>query len=48
MEPYPDRDEDPDVRSSSRGGIIAAVVIGGIFIIVVVLHLTAGISPHGP
>jgi hypothetical protein len=46
MEPYPDRDDQPETRTGSRGGVIVAVVIGGIFLVLVVLHLTVGISPH--
>jgi hypothetical protein len=46
MEPHPDQDE-PEAPSGSRGGVIAAVVIGGVFLIIVVLHLTVGVSPHG-
>jgi hypothetical protein len=47
MEPYPDREEQTEAGTGIRGWVIAAVVIGGIFLVVVVLHLTVGISPHG-
>jgi hypothetical protein len=46
MEPYPDQDDQPEAPTRSRGGVIAAVVIGGIVLVLVVLHLTVGISPH--
>jgi hypothetical protein len=48
MDPHPDRDEQSEARSGSRGGVIAAVVIGAIFLVIIVLHLTVGISPHSP
>jgi hypothetical protein len=47
MEPYPDRDEQPEGRTGGRGGVIVAVVIAAIFLGIVVLHLTVGVSPHG-
>jgi hypothetical protein len=48
MEPHPDREEQPEARPDSRGGIIAAVIIGTIFLIVVVLHLTGSMALHSP
>ena len=48
MEPYPDKDEQPEARTGGRGGVIAAVVIGAILLVIIVLHLTVGVSPHGP
>ena len=49
MEPHPDRDEQPEARTGSRGRVIAAVVIGAIFLIVVVVHLAGGgFAPHSP
>jgi hypothetical protein len=48
MEPHPDQEEQPEAGTSSRGAIIAAVIIGAIFLIVVVLHLTGGMALHRP
>jgi hypothetical protein len=48
VEPYPDREEQPDAGTGSRGRLVAAVVIGGIFLIVVVLHLAGAMSLHSP
>ncbi len=48
MEPYPDQEEQPETRTGSRGGVIAAVVIGGIFLVIVVLHLAGAMSLHSP
>jgi hypothetical protein len=31
-----------------RSSVIVAVAVGCIFLILVVLHLTVGVSPHGP
>ena len=47
MEPYPDKDERPEAGTGGRSGVIAAVVIGAILLVVIVLHLTVGVSPHG-
>jgi hypothetical protein len=47
MDPHPDREDQPEARTGSRGTVIAAVVIGAILLLVVVLHLTTGVSPHG-
>ena len=47
MEPHPEQDEEPEAGTGSRGGVVAAVVIGAILLVIVVLHLTAGLSPHG-
>jgi hypothetical protein len=46
MEPHPDREEQPEARTGSRSGVVAAVVIGGILIIVIVVHLTVGLTLH--
>jgi hypothetical protein len=46
MEPHPDREEEPEARADGRGGLIAAVVIGGIFLIIIVVHLTVGLTLH--
>jgi hypothetical protein len=48
MEPHPDQDEQPEPGSGSRGGVIAGVVIGGVFLILVVLHLVGAMSLHSP
>jgi hypothetical protein len=48
MEPYPDQDDQPEGRTGSRGGVIAAVVIGAIFLVLIVLHLTGGMALHRP
>ena len=47
-EPHPDRDEQPEAGTGSRGGLVAAVVIGAIFLIIVVLHLAGAMSLHSP
>jgi hypothetical protein len=47
MEPHPDQDEKPEHGSGNRGGLIAAIVIGAIVLIFVVLHLIAALSLHG-
>ena len=48
MEPHPDRDEQPESRTGSRAGVIAALVVGGIFLVIVVLHLAGAMSLHSP
>ena len=48
MEPHPDQDDQPEAGTGSRGGAIAAVVVGGIFLVIVVLHLTGSMSLHSP
>jgi len=47
MEPHPDQEEQPEAGTGGRGGVIAAVVIGGIFLILVVLHLVGAMALHG-
>jgi hypothetical protein len=47
MEPHPDQDDQPEPRSSNRGGLIAGIVIGVVVVIFVVLHLVAALSLHG-
>jgi hypothetical protein len=47
MEPHPDQEELPEAGTGSRGRVITAVVIGGIFLILVVLHLVGGMALHG-
>jgi hypothetical protein len=47
MEPYPDREEQPEAGTTSPGGVIAAVVIGAIFLTLVVLHLVGAMALHG-
>jgi hypothetical protein len=47
IESYPEHEDRPEAGSHGRGRVIAAVVIGAIFLILVVLHLTVGMSPHG-
>jgi hypothetical protein len=47
-EPHPDREERPEAGTDSRGELVAAVVIGAIFLIVVVLHLAGAMSLHSP
>jgi hypothetical protein len=48
MEPYPDQDDQPEARTGNRGRVIAAVVIGGILLVLIVLHLTGGMALHRP
>jgi hypothetical protein len=47
MEPYPDREEQPEPGTTTRGGVIAAVVIGAILLILVALHLLGAMTLHG-
>jgi hypothetical protein len=47
MEPHPEHEDRPEAGSEGHGPVIAVVVIGAIFLILVVLHLTVGMSPHG-
>jgi hypothetical protein len=47
MEPHPDNEEQPAAGAGKRGGVIAAVAIGAIFLILVVLHLVGAMSLHG-
>jgi hypothetical protein len=47
MEPHPEQDDQPEDGTGGRGGVIAAVVIGAIFLILVALHLAGGMSLHG-
>jgi hypothetical protein len=46
MEPHPDQDEQPEARTPSRGAIVAAIVIGLVFLVIVVLHLTGAMALH--
>jgi hypothetical protein len=48
MEPHPDQDEQPEAGTGSRGGVIAAVVIGAILLVIVVLHVVGAMSLHSP
>jgi hypothetical protein len=48
MEPHPDQDDQPDTRTGSRGGLIAAVVIATIVTILIALHLAGAMSLHSP
>jgi hypothetical protein len=48
MEPHPDQEEQPEAGTRSRGGVVAAVVVGAIFMILVVLHLAGSMSLHSP
>ena len=47
MEPHPDHEERSEAGTGSRGKVIAAVVIGAIFLILLVLHLVGAMSLHG-
>jgi hypothetical protein len=47
MEPHPDQEEQPEAGSRSRGGVVA-VVVGAVFVLLVVLHLTGSMSLHSP
>jgi hypothetical protein len=47
MEAHPEHEDRPEAGSDGHGPVIAALVIGTIFLILVVLHLTVGMSPHG-
>jgi hypothetical protein len=46
MEPHPEQEEQPEAVTSSRGRIIATVVIGAIIVVLVVLHLVGAMSLH--
>jgi hypothetical protein len=48
MEPHPDQEDQPQAGTGSRGGVIAAVVIGAIFLILVALHVAGAMSLHSP
>jgi hypothetical protein len=48
VKPHPEQEEQPEVRTRSRGGVIAAVVIAVIVTIVVALHLVGAMSLHSP
>jgi hypothetical protein len=48
MQAHRDQDNQPEVRRSGRRKVIAAVVIGAILLVIVVLHLTAGMALHNP
>jgi hypothetical protein len=47
MDPHPDQEDQPEAGTGGRGGVIAAVVIGAVFLILVVLHLVGAMSFHG-
>jgi hypothetical protein len=47
VDPHPEQDERPDNGTGNRGPIIAAVVIGAIFLVLVVLHLGGAMALHG-
>ena len=47
LPPHPEREEEPEAPEVGRGGVIAAVVIGAIFLILVALHLTGAVPSHG-
>jgi hypothetical protein len=48
MDPHPDQEEQPEPGTSSRGGLIAAVVIAAIVTILIALHLAGAMSLHSP
>lgn len=48
MKPHLDQEDQPEARTEGRGGAIAGVVIGGIFLLLVVLHLFGAMSLHSP
>jgi hypothetical protein len=48
MDPHPDREEQPEGPTGSRGGLIAAVVIAAVVTILIVLHLVGAMSLHSP
>jgi hypothetical protein len=48
MDPHPEQDEQPEARTDRRGGVVAAVVIGGILLTIVVLHIAGAMSLHNP
>jgi hypothetical protein len=45
MDPHPDHEDQPETRG--RSGVIAAVAIGAIVLVLVVLHLFGAMSLHG-
>ena len=47
MDPYRDNDQEPEPPTGNRGGVVAAIVIGAIVLVIVVLHLTGGMALHG-
>lgn len=46
MKPHPDQEDRPEPGTGGRGGIVAAVVIGVIAAIFVVLHLVGAMALH--
>jgi hypothetical protein len=48
MEPYPDDEEQAEGERRSRSGVVIAVVIGAIFLVILVVHLTGGMALHSP
>jgi hypothetical protein len=46
MEPHPDQEDRPEPETGGRGGIVAAVVIGAIVVVFVVLHLVGAMALH--
>ena len=47
MEPHPDQEQQREAGATGRGGVVAALVIGGILLIIVALHLAGAMSLHG-
>jgi hypothetical protein len=47
MDPHPDREEQPESRTEGRGGLVAAVVVGAVITLLIVLHLVGAMSLHG-
>ena len=47
MDPHPDQEEQSEAGTNNRGRVIAAVVVGAIFLVLIVLHLAGAMSLHG-
>jgi hypothetical protein len=45
VEPHPEQEDQPEPRTG-RGGVVAAVVIGAIFLVLVLLHVVGAMSLH--
>jgi hypothetical protein len=47
VDPHPEQDERPEPENVTRSRVITAVVIGGVVLVLLVLHLIGAMSLHG-